>query len=338
MVSLSAPAKFNIFLAVIGRLESGFHLLESLVSPLSLSDTVQVELLPAASGIKIDCTWSERLREHIQAIPGIAESAILAELNSPNNLAYRAAALLLREKGFEREVGIAISIVKDIPFCAGLGGGSADAAATLLALNELLSLRMSKAELAKLGGTLGADVPVLVSRRAMLMLGTGVQLREVPLGMKCSWWSAPLLVVKPFGGVSTPAAYRALGHQPILPESLLAQKLEPTDQRTLVALRELRSAVEASEDAVVRSELLFSPRMLFNDFEDVVVSMVPEVREVKERLTNAGAKAALLAGSGSAVVGFFSDAAARDAASREMIEGWYTAPAQLSTGIGENGR
>lgn len=179
-VTLQAPAKLNLFLHVIGRRSDGYHELETLFQLIDLCDEVQV-------AVRAD---GQVLRD-----PPPSDS-LLAALRDEEDLTVRAARLLQARCG--TRLGAAIHVTKRIPAGGGLGGGSADAAAVLLALNTLWTLGWSRAQLAELGRQLGADVPVFVHGHNAFATGRGDLLTPVRLPPR--WY----LVVHP--GVSVPTA------------------------------------------------------------------------------------------------------------------------------------
>jgi len=184
-----APAKINVYLRIVGRRPDGYHLLDSLMVPISLYDDIHITV---ARG------------EQRAASPG---AALVVRCDDPTvpggetNLAYKAAALVCQEAGLQAQ--ISIHLHKRIPAGAGLGGGSSNAATVLKSLNALLALGWSEARLCQLGARLGADVPFFIPCRPARIGGIGDMVTTVP----------PLpgrsivLVVPPFS-VSTPWAYR----------------------------------------------------------------------------------------------------------------------------------
>lgn len=176
--ALPAPAKLNLFLHVTGRRPDGYHELQTLFQFIDLCD--QLEFRPAASG----------LTEVTPPLPGIEPGA---------NLVWRAAQLLRERTGAPQ--GISIRVDKRIPEGGGLGGGSSDAATTLLALNHCWNLGLTPDELAGLGLELGADVPVFVRGHAAVAEGVGERL--VPVDPETPWY----LVIHPGCGVSTAAVF-----------------------------------------------------------------------------------------------------------------------------------
>jgi 4-diphosphocytidyl-2-C-methyl-D-erythritol kinase len=177
-----APAKINVYLRIVGRRPDGYHLLDSLLIPVSLYDEIQVQVDEGSDGIALTCSDPE--------IPA-----------DETNLAYKAAALLCRECGVTPTIRLAV--YKRIPAGAGLGGGSSNAAAVLKSLNMLLALGLSEERLCHLGARLGADVPFFIPCLPARVEGIGEILTLVP-PLPHRWL---VLVVPPFG-VSTPWAYR----------------------------------------------------------------------------------------------------------------------------------
>lgn len=199
--------------------------------------------------------------------------------SGPDNLVHRAA-LALRER-FGVKSGARVTLEKRIPAQGGLGGGSSDAAAALVGLARLWELGAGRAELAELGAGLGADVPFFLTGGTALGTGTGTTvtpLEDVP--------ETQLVVVTPAGGVSTAEAYKAL---------------------SAPALTKEGGAVNLS---VSRAEVRISGSLcevLHNDFEAVVLGLRPGIGRAREALLGAGARCALLSGSGSSVFGVFVD-------------------------------
>ena len=159
----SAPAKLNLFLHVTGRRDDGMHLLESIFILIDLSDTLTFEMLP------------EGQIERTGDVVGDIEK----------DLCVRAAKLLQEETGCK--LGAKIKVTKRIPSGAGLGGGSSDCATTLMALNRIWKLNLSKTRLMELGNLLGADVPFFIFGQAALARGTGDILE--PIAVPESHWA-----------------------------------------------------------------------------------------------------------------------------------------------------
>jgi 4-diphosphocytidyl-2-C-methyl-D-erythritol kinase len=181
-----APAKINLYLHILGRRADGFHELETLMVPISLGDTLEIDPIPA--GIEFTCSD-----------PALADAQ--------DNLATRAARLFLEE--FKPGTGVRIHLEKAVPVGAGLGGGSSDAAAVLLALRELHALDCPDAKLAGLAARLGSDIPFFIYRQPAICRGRG-EIVE-PVALKGSYQG---LLVHPGFGVSTPWAYKTYAQNP----------------------------------------------------------------------------------------------------------------------------
>ena len=352
-----APAKINLSLSILGRLTSGYHLLSSLLCPLSLTDEVRVELFEKKgrqeSAVKV--SFGAKLSEHVaflkQNDPDV--SAILNGLQSKENIAYRAAELFFEKLGERSDianVGWNITIEKNIPFAAGLGGGSSDAAATLLALNELFSARFSQDELLAMASRLGSDVPALVLEELSLMCGTGDFL--IPVRGELGTFAKPtnLLLLKPPVSVSTAFAYEKLGFpKRIEPEKAkqhvwdslkndsrfkplgleLSGTLEGDKWLTLLPQEGIRLTLNRGLEEVICAHFV-------NDFQESVTGGFSQVAEAGSLLRESGAFHVLLCGSGSSFVGFFAEQDARDLALSKLNQltssGWWCAAADLVPG------
>lgn len=181
-----APAKINLYLHILGRRPDGFHELETLMAPITLGDTLHLDLI--STGIEFTCSD-----------PALSDAQ--------DNLATRAARIFLEE--FKSDTGVRIHLEKAVPVGAGLGGGSSDAAAVLLALRELTGIKASDSELAELAARLGSDIPFFIYGQPAVCRGRGeiiepVKLKETYQG----------LLVHPGFGVSTPWAYKTYAQNP----------------------------------------------------------------------------------------------------------------------------
>lgn len=209
-----APAKLNLFLEVLGKRDDGFHEIETLMYPIGLYDTLVFQDDPGGQ-ISLTCqqagdrqaplTVSTRLADPRPAGGTTAAGELLPA--GADNLVVRAVELVRRRLGVER--GARLRLVKRIPMAAGLAGGSSDAAAALVAANQVWRLGLSGHELAALAGELGSDIPFFVQRSSgecepAVCRGRGEIIEPVGrLG------SQHFVVVKPPAGLSTPAVYRA---------------------------------------------------------------------------------------------------------------------------------
>lgn len=188
-VTINAPAKINLYLNILNKLDNGYHNVEMIMQTVSLFDKVTVSK-DVHSGIKLSSNHT---------FPGVIEK----------NTAYLAAQAFF-EKNNLNNLGINIHIEKKIPIGAGLAGGSTDAAAVLVALNHLFSTHLSKCDLALIGRKVGADVPFCVLGGTMLADGIGTTLAPLVNMPDCH-----IIIVKPETFVSTKAAYTASDKFPI---------------------------------------------------------------------------------------------------------------------------
>ena len=261
-----APAKINLWLRVFGRDSHGFHALESLFQLVSLADEI----------------WVER------GAPGVRLVGAPEALGpTDQNLTVRAARWFLAAGGIEG--GITVTMTKRIPWNAGLGGGSSDAAATLRALNLLCGDPLPAADLLELGSGLGSDVPFFLSG-APLALGWGHGERLLPLAPLPA---RPMLVVPPPAPVRTADAYAWLDKD---------RGTEHTGEWAAV----IPPSAFATWDDV--------RKLAHNDFEPAVAGRLPEIGHWLDRLRATSAFLVLLAGSGGAMVALYQTAAQRDAA------------------------
>ena len=182
-MQFSAPAKINLSLRVLRRRDDGFHEIESLMAPIAIRDTLDIERHHDGSGgIEFSCS----------------DTTLPAD---GTNLVVRAASAFAATTGIEPHVRIFLK--KETPHGAGLGGGSSDAAATLLALDEIFETKMPPAELTRIAAEIGSDVPFFLVRSAAWCRGRGEIVEPCALPQ-----SLPLLLMKPPFGVPTPWAYQ----------------------------------------------------------------------------------------------------------------------------------
>ncbi|MGQ9531691.1 MAG: 4-(cytidine 5'-diphospho)-2-C-methyl-D-erythritol kinase [Desulfotomaculales bacterium] len=287
MIREAAQAKINLVLNVLSRRPDGYHEIASVMQTLALHD--EVELTGEGTGVRLTC----------EGLPVPCDET---------NLARRAALLLAARFGIRR--GVRIRLTKRIPVAAGLGGGSADAAAVLRGLNRLWGLGLSPEELAGLGAELGSDVPFCVFGGTALVGGRGE--RVVPLPP-----APPVDVVlfKPPFGVATAEVYRGLERIPGPSGAVEAM---------LAALREGNPALVG--------------RCLVNDLESVTLRWHLELALLKERLRGPGVYGALLAGSGPTVFALVADrAVAAEIGARLGRPGWTVVLTRLAGRLDPSG-
>ena len=237
-MTLPAPAKINLFLHVTGRRDDGYHLLESVFVPITLADTVTLTLR------------SDGAIRLLDPPEGLSDA---------NDLSCRAARAL--QMASRTKLGVDIQLLKRIPQGAGLGGGSSDAATTLLGLNRLWKLGCSRATLQDIGATLGADVPFFVFGQPALAQGIGEKLRAVTLPL------IHAVIASPSVSVATNAVF---AHPDLTRDT-------PTLQTPVFTLGFGR-----------------------NDLQAVAVTLAPEIQRLQHAFLHAGA-APKMTGSGSCV-------------------------------------
>ncbi|HEY2963529.1 MAG TPA: 4-(cytidine 5'-diphospho)-2-C-methyl-D-erythritol kinase [Pyrinomonadaceae bacterium] len=262
MLKLPSFAKINWTLRVLGKRRDGYHEIATVLQSISLFDELSFELRED-NEIRLTCD----------------DAAIPVD---DSNLVVRAARVLSSTHGVD------IRLTKRIPAKAGLGGGSSNAAITLLALNRLWRLGFGEGELRRVGSRLGADVPFFFEGGTAVATGTGTRVEAAR-----DFHRQYLIVITPNAAVSTATAYASLN----------APSLTTSDPVSILS----SSFTEPfSGDS--------SQWPLHNDFEGVIFEIEPEIRRAKLALLDAGARGALLAGSGSSVFGIFTDEAVRDQA------------------------
>jgi 4-diphosphocytidyl-2-C-methyl-D-erythritol kinase len=282
VIDVFAPAKVNLYLHVTGRRADGYHLLDSLIVFAGVGDTICF-----APADELSLT-----------VEGPQAAKLSAE---PDNLVLRAARRLAEAAG--RTAGAAITLIKRLPVAAGIGGGSADAAAALLGLTKLWDLGMDQAQLARIGLSLGADLPVCLAGVASRVSGIGEILEAAP-PLPPTW----LVLVNPGIGLSTPAVFKARN----APFSAAAPLAGPP------------------ADAAALTRELAARR---NDLTDAAVALLPLIGTLLDAL--AAQRDCLLArmsGSGATCFGVFADQAAADSAAERLSRdhpAWWIAAAPL---------
>ena len=270
-VNEKAYAKINLFLDVTGKREDGFHELVSVMHSVGLADEIEVETKQA----DYSCITLEMKNSSLPA--------------NERNLAYLAAEAFLDKTGITAAVHIRLE--KHIPVCAGLGGGSSDAAAVLRAMNASFDNPLSVSELCELGATLGSDVPFCVVGGTRLCRGRGEKMENYPMD------ALTVVVCVPHAEkVATPEAYR------LLDEAFDDFKEENPD------LHEALFSFFA-EDPVLG---------MYNAFEAVLLPRLPAADEIRAFFVEHGALGALMSGSGSAVFALFEKEEEAEAAVREL--------------------
>ena len=274
-VTVHAPAKVNLILRILDRRPDGYHNLWSIMHTVALEDEVTIRVSSSQSGIKLTCDAEGLSVDH-------------------TNLVSKAAAAVLDH--VRLSVGVEVELGKRIPMGAGLGGGSSDAAATILGLNRVLRLGWTTAKMTEVGQTLGSDVAFFLFAPSAIVSGRGERVRPVTIEGKR--WA---VLVKPAFGVETKWAYQELSAA--RPEvRFLSASHGELDRLDRMTWNQVADAVE-------------------NDFEGPVFARHPLLQEIKRSLVKLGARFALLSGSGATVFGLFDEESTARRAAADLAGG-----------------
>jgi len=269
MICLRAPAKLNLYLRVLGKRPDGYHELETLFERIDLADELTFEA--SSTGLQLTC-------DDLSAVPGTAQAGPSLSCVE-DNLVLKAARLLQRESGTQH--GAIIHLTKRIPIAAGLGGGSSDAAAALLGLNDLWSLHLEQAKLLELAALLGSDVPFFL-HETPFAIGRGRGERCEPIHTEHTL--AQVLVV-PDAQLSTAEMYREA-------------------QFNLTASKPSISMVA---HALCNGSLGELAKGLWNDLEPEAIRRCPVIAFIESQLRDLGCVGVRLSGSGPSVFGLCQD-------------------------------
>ena len=249
---IKANAKINVFLDVVSSREDQYHNLDMVMLPIELHDMIEIEKLPSTRDTYVVC-------DHVE-LKETKYNLIMTTIN------------VMKEK-YGIKDNFDVKVHKEIPICAGLGGGSSNAAATIKALNTMYKLNMSLDEMINIGKTIGADIPFCLTNSPARVTGIGENIRRIKLHH-----GYDVLIVKPDEGLSTKKMFA------------LADEL----------------GVEHSNGDEVENALVFGndtklSECVFNSLEKIAISQIPEIEKIKNMLKNDGFKIVLMSGSGSAV-------------------------------------
>jgi len=275
MLVLKAPAKINWTLYVLDKRKDGYHNILSLMQCIELYDTLTFE--------------------------GSDSVEVITDIQVPveQNLVYKSAQLLNDRFGIKR--GVRIRLDKEIPSGAGLGGGSSDAAYTLIGLNKVWDLGLGKDELKLLGSEIGSDVPFFFDCPIALVEGRGDIVKPLEIDNQYA-----LLLLKPLVSISTAWAYEQL-------TKATAELTKTEDKFNNIQL--IYNALRSGDVSLIKSKAN-------NDFEDLAMKKYPVIKELKEKLLDAGALMAIMSGSGSTVFGLFEDRDKAASASKQFSSHW----------------
>ena len=274
-IKVKAYGKINLLLDIIGRRQDGYHMLNTVMQTVSVYDTLELSVdADSPEGIEIICDK--------EGFP----------LDS-SNLIWKAAEMFKEYTGISFGGKLIIKVEKNLPSQAGMGGGSADCAAMLKAMNTFFCTLKDEDELCELGAKLGADVPFCIKGGTRLCQGVGEITNKLP-SIDCAF-----VIVKPDVSVSTPEAYKRYDLMKSPPRSHLDYFLK----------------------SLASGNVFSTSIYLFNVFEAAID--LPEIADAKQALKDAGALNTLMTGSGSAVFGVFeNEDLAKDAAAK--LEGKYS--------------
>ncbi|MBE6557647.1 MAG: 4-(cytidine 5'-diphospho)-2-C-methyl-D-erythritol kinase [Ruminococcaceae bacterium] len=283
-LTLSAPAKINLFLDITGRRSDGYHTISGVMQSVSLGDTVTLTLTPVTEGETprhtLTCTHPD--------LP-----------TDGKNLALRAAKAFFETAG-TGDTHLHIHIEKHIPAAAGMAGGSTDAAAVLKGLNELMGHPLTHGELCRVGLSLGADVPFCVTGGAQITEGVGEILTPCAPLPPCH-----LVVACAGEGVSTPAAYKKLD--------------EMYGHFDGTAYLPKMDALSAQLEALKKGDLCEAGKNAYNIFESAVLPTHSKAGYIKNSLASSGAVFAMMSGSGPSVFGVFENEKDAQAAAEVLL-------------------
>ncbi len=265
----NSPCKVNLLLNILGKRPDGFHELETILHPVNLSD--QLTFARGGTGVELSCSAAN--------LPADA-----------HNLVHRAATAFLQAAKIS--VGVKIHLEKKIPLAAGLGGGSGNAATTLLALNELFGQPLPLAALGELAASLGSDVPFFLQNQPAWATGRGEKIQ--PLDLFPALQGKAFLLIHPGFGVSTVWAYQALAR---FPEALNGK---PGRAAELIAKLQTNNWPAVADG-------------FYNSLEAPVLEKYPVLALYQKYLRAHGALAALMSGSGSTTFAIMEDVTAAEA-------------------------
>jgi len=272
-VTVHAPAKVNLILRILDRRPDGYHNLWSIMHTVALEDAVTMRA-SSQRGIRLACNVGGLSVDH-------------------TNLVWRAASAVLDRA--QLSVGVDIELDKRVPMGAGLGGGSSDAAATILGLNQSLQLGWSREKMAEVGQALGSDVAFFLFAPSAIVSGRGESVR--PVTIEGGRW---IVLVKPTFEIETKWAYQELAATRAAVRQLSADHGE-LDRRDRLTWGQVAASVE-------------------NDFEIPVFTKHPQLGEIKRFLLKRGAQFALLSGSGATVFGLFEEESTARRAGAELAQ------------------
>lgn len=251
---LYSYAKINLFLNIVLKRQNGYHDIQSVMQTVNIRDEIKIKY--SKKGINISCDD--------ESIPV-----------DSSNTAWKAAEIIIKE--YKLDGGVSIDIKKSIPSEAGLAGGSGNAAAVIIGMNEIFELNMTDDEMAIIGVKIGADVPFCLVGGTCIAEGIGDKLESI----NDFFWDN-ILIIKPDLSISTAEVYGKV-------------------EKNMYNRYRIDGILEKISKGEFEKALFFSDNIL----EDIVVDIHPEINDIKNEMKSFGAILSIMTGSGSAVVGFF---------------------------------
>ena len=264
-MKVKAFAKINLCLDVLRRKENGYHEVEMVMTNVDIFDVLEIK----------------ELEEKKILLKSYNTDLAMDE----TNLIYKAIALLQKETG--KTFGVEVLLEKNIPMEAGMAGGSADAAATLKAVNEFFKLGVSDERLLELGASLGADIPFCIMGGTVLASGIGEKLRRLSPLPKMK-----LLIVKPKAGLSTKKVYESLDIDGLNKAGFIHKDVG-----------EMVSVIESDEADKTKIEKIAG--RLDNILEVPSIRLLPLIADIKQKMLDNNCLGALMSGSGTAIFGIY---------------------------------
>ena len=273
-IEVKAWAKLNLSLDVLGRLGNGYHEMKMVMQTCSLHDDVRIELT-GDGGVTVESNFGFLPRD-------------------AGNIAAKAASAFFSAAGLQGQ-GAHITLRKRIPVGAGLGGGSADAAAVLRGLNTLCQAHLDAERLETIGAALGSDVPFCVRGGTALAVGRGEQLLPAPEMPGCG-----IVICKPRFSIRTPELFSMIDSR--------RSRIHPDTDGLL--------------EAMAAGDVGNLARRMYNVFEEVLPRRCSDIGAIKRALLDAGALGAVMSGTGSAVFGLFPDLPDAERAAAALLPRW----------------
>ncbi|MEI6092362.1 MAG: 4-(cytidine 5'-diphospho)-2-C-methyl-D-erythritol kinase [bacterium] len=270
-INIKTPAKINLGLYITGKRPNGYHELASIFLPVGLFDNLDLNINSSSNTLKINVSGP-----FSDSCPSDEKNIVFKIYNLMKDL------FMERKKNNDHNLGIDLTLTKNIPSEAGLGGGSSDAAGFLKALNQIWDLNLSIEELKTIGSKVGADVPFFIQESPAMVTGIGDIIR--PFKLERDYW---VIVIKPKAGLSTAQVYKAF----TLDLTLKNSNVKHSELLESLSFHGLKKAEELSN--------------LSNNLERVSSAILPDIIAIRSYLDSLSPNVCMMSGSGSAVFALF---------------------------------